>query len=80
MKTAGDGVRSAIVMPCTPFRAPYRMTLMVKNASRAICPIAPLVGIHLPSRSGMIAPAVATAMNTTPKRYRPASDRPPRNC
>ena len=53
---------------------------MVKNVSRAICPIAPLAGIHLPSRSGMIAPAVASPMNTVPNRYRPASDRPPRNC
>ena len=54
-------------MPCTPFRAPYRTTLQVKNVSRANCPIAPLAGIHLPSRSGMIAPAVASPMNTGPE-------------
>ena len=42
--------------------------------------MAPLVGIHLPNRSGMIAPAVASAMNTVPNRYMPPSDRLPRNC
>ena len=71
MNTARDGLRSPTAMPCTPCRTPYRTTLTVKNASSTICPIAPLVGTHLPNRSGTTAPAVASAMNTVPNTYRP---------
>ena len=48
-------------------RIPNTTTLEVKNTSRTIWVIAPALGIHLPMRSGMIAPIVEATTNTVPK-------------
>ena len=56
MKVAPLGVRSVSPIRARRCAAPYIATLAVKKASSTIWPIAPLVGTHLPCRSGITAP------------------------
>ena len=50
------------------------LTVTVKKPSSTVWPIAPLLGTHLPNRSGTTAAKVATPMNDAAKTYVPGSE------
>src|SRR6478736_6341307 len=50
-----------------------------KNTNKPIWLSAPVLGTHLPIRSGSREATVATTMKPHPNRYMPDSDRPPMN-